>query len=54
MCSLVHCDALPELMKLSNKVTEILNCEDLIISDVGGVIGTHVGPGTIGLIFYEI
>lgn len=54
MCSLVHCDALPELMKLSNKVTEILNCEDLIISDMGGVIGTHVGPGTIGLIFYEI
>jgi fatty acid-binding protein DegV len=33
------------------KLTPVVNCDKLIISKVGPVIGTHVGPGVVGAIF---
>ena len=34
---------------LAERARERLNCVSLHISEVGPVVGTHVGPGTLGL-----
>lgn len=52
MCSVVHADDYISLMKLQDKVVKTLNCSEIIISELGPVVGTHAGPGTIGLVVY--
>lgn len=37
---------------VAEEVTKILKPRDIIISDIGCVIGSHVGPGTVAL-FYQ-
>lgn len=50
--SVLHCDALKDAQSLAEKVKERFNCVELLITDAGPVIGTHAGPGTLGLAFY--
>ncbi len=48
-----HADAREEATAFIELAKEELNIEELIITEIGSVIGTHVGPGTYGIIVHE-
>lgn len=39
---------------LHQKAKERLNCQEIWLGDVGPVIGSHVGPGACGIIYYSL
>ena len=43
-----HIQAPQEAAELARRGTELLGREPLVISEIGPVIGTHVGPGLLG------
>ena len=43
-----HIQAPDEAAELARRGSEILGCEPLVTSEIGPVIGTHVGPGLLG------
>jgi DegV family protein with EDD domain len=45
----VHIQAEEAAQELAERVRERLNCVSLHLSEVGPVVGSHVGPGTLGL-----
>jgi len=46
-----HIDALDEAMEIAQQVRDISKVEEVIISDIGPVVGAHIGPGTVGIIY---
>lgn len=50
--AILHCEAEEEARELGERVKDRFNCAELLIADAGPVIGTHAGPGTLGLCFY--
>jgi len=52
VCSILHADDYTALMKLQEQVKAALNCSEIIISELGAVVGTHVGPGVVGITVY--
>ncbi len=50
--AVVHVDCLDEGRALVNLVKERFNSPLVHLSDVSPVVGTHVGPGALGLAFY--
>jgi len=53
-CAITHSNCLDTALKLHEKILNELNCTEIYISDIGAVVGTHVGPGTVALMFYTI
>lgn len=53
-CSVVHADAIGEAEELAEKIKQTYSNVDVNISEFGPVLGTHTGPGTIGLTWYKI
>ncbi len=51
-CALVHADVLDETIAFHQRMISELRCSEHIISDIGAVVGTHAGPGTIALFLY--
>ena len=49
---LIHANRLEEIMKLREKVEQRFNCEKVDVYELSPVIGTHVGPGTLGIAIY--
>lgn len=49
--SVLHGDCLDEAESVAEMVRE-LGFENIIINDVSPSIGTHAGPGVVGLVFY--
>ncbi len=51
-----HSRNLEGIMQVKDQVVQALNCDPdpVIINETGPVIGTHVGPGTLGLAFYPL
>ncbi len=47
--AVAHILAYDNAVKLVEMVKERLNCASICISEVGAVIGSHVGPGTLGV-----
>jgi DegV family protein with EDD domain len=43
-----HIQAPGQAKELARRGTEIFGCEPLVVSEIGPVIGTHVGPGLLG------
>ncbi len=43
-----HIQAPAEAQALAARGTEIFGCEPRVVSEIGPVIGTHVGPGLLG------
>jgi fatty acid-binding protein DegV len=43
-----HIQAPREAEQLTARGTEIFGCEPRVVSEIGPVIGTHVGPGLLG------
>lgn len=55
--AMVHANNFSDVMRLHERVvSEFKCCElcELIISEVSPVLGTHVGPGLVGIGFYPI
>lgn len=46
---ILHGNALEEAVKLKEKIDAKYNFNEVIISTIGAVIGTHTGPGLLGL-----
>ena len=46
-----HINCYDQAKKLVNKLQDILNI-DILIVDIGPIIGMHVGPGAIGIVYY--
>lgn len=46
-----HINCFDEALELSQKIKEKINI-DIEICDIGPVIGLHVGPGAIGIVYY--
>lgn len=50
--AITHSDSIETAEKLKELIiSEGINPKEIIISDIGAVIGAHVGPGTIALFF---
>lgn len=54
LCTTVisHADCIDDARKLANILKEHFNVKDILITDIGPVIGAHAGPGTLAL-FYK-
>lgn len=50
--AVLHGNVPEEAHQLQEAIRERFNCDELITSDMGPVIGVHAGPGTLGLVFY--
>jgi len=50
--AVVHADALDEAERLRKKVASRFNCVELFITEFTPVLGTHTGPGVVGLAFW--
>ena len=50
--AVLHCDAAKEALRLAHQVAARCNCVELLTAEAGPTIGTHGGPGTLGLTFY--
>lgn len=50
--AVVHANALEEGRELLEKAQQVLDPEESYIAEVSPVIGTHTGPGTLGVAFY--
>ena len=50
--AVVHAQAIEECQMLRERVAAELGIEEVHLTDVSPVIGTHTGPGTLGLAFY--
>ena len=50
--AVLHCDAPDDAQRLGERVTARFNCTELLMAEAGPTIGTHAGPGTLGLAFY--
>ncbi|TEB16617.1 DegV domain-containing protein [Pelotomaculum sp. FP] len=50
-CCVLHGDAQEGAELVLKLLTPIVNCDKPIISKVGPVVGTHVGPGVVGAVF---
>ena len=52
--AVVHVDCLDEGKELMEMVKDRFDPPQIYISDVSPVVGTHVGPGGLGLAFYSV
>jgi len=48
----LHAQCPEEAEQLAQKVGELFTCTDLYMAEISPVIGTHAGPGTLGLSGY--
>lgn len=49
---ILHAQCPEEAEQLAQKVGELFTCTDLHLAEISPVIGTHAGPGTLGLSGY--
>lgn len=52
--SVFHADDPETAEKLSAEIRSAFDVEEMIIADLGAVIGTYVGPGTFGATYFKI
>jgi len=49
-----HCAAPDAAQALADQVASRYECEELLTVEAGPTIGTHAGPGTLGVAFYTV
>ena len=49
----LHAQAEPEARRLEEEIYRRFNVAELFVSQIGPVVGTHTGPGTLGIAFYR-
>jgi len=50
--AILHCSVPDEAQALAEQVKARFRCAELLVAEAGPVIGTHAGPGTLGVVFY--
>jgi len=50
--AILHADVLDEAEDLRQKVADQFNCAELYVTEFTPVMGAHVGPGLLGVVFY--
>ncbi len=53
LCGLSYAGPLDEASEYANMLKQELSPGELIVTQIGSVIGTYVGPGTVAFIFFE-
>lgn len=48
-----HSDALEEAEKIKRELVSNIQCAELLVGDFSPVTGAHVGPGALGVAFYN-
>lgn len=48
--ALLHGAAINDLRELQSEIIELADWESVVVSEIGPVIGTHVGPGALGFV----
>ena len=51
--AIMHCSIPEEAQGLSKQVDERFQPVELLVTEAGPIIGTHSGPGTLGIVFYN-
>ena len=51
--AIVHADALEEADRLKREIEAQVTCDELLLAELSPVIGTHVGPQTLGVVFHS-
>jgi len=51
--AVVHADALDKAEQLRQKVASLFNCRELYATDLTPVMGTHAGPGVLGVAWWS-
>ena len=46
-----HADCIEDALEVKKMILEEFKVKEIIINSIGSVIGTHGGPGTLGLVF---
>ena len=46
-----HADCFDDALQVKTMILEEYNVRDIVITSIGAVIGTHGGPGTLGVVF---
>jgi len=49
--AICHADCLDEAEKLKSELIQELGIKDILINEIGPVVGTHGGPGAMGIFF---
>lgn len=49
--AVLHANAYQDAEKVLDMVTSQIECKDILITDVAPTVGTHTGPGTIGIAY---
>ena len=49
---IVHGDCVEEAKDFANKIKEKLKVKNFVINNIGSMIGAHVGPGTLAVVFF--
>jgi DegV family protein with EDD domain len=52
--AIIHAAALDECLELKDQVVEALAPEEIMIAEVSPAIGTHTGPGTVGVVLCTV
>lgn len=47
-----HCDARPDAELVAEQVRTRIGIQNIVIDDIGVMVGAHSGPGTVALFFY--
>jgi DegV family protein with EDD domain len=50
--AVLHCAEPDDAQRLAERVAARFRCEKLLTIEAGPIIGTHAGPGTLGVAFY--
>ena len=50
--AVLHCATPDEAQHLADQVADRFPCAELLTVEAGPIIGTHAGPGTLGVAFY--
>ncbi len=48
---LAHASAFESLQEFKKKLSNVFDCSDVVISEIGPVVGSHAGPGTLAVCF---
>lgn len=51
--SICDSDNKPDRDEMAERIKEKFKPKKMILGDIGGIVGTHLGPGGIGITFYE-
>ena len=52
--AIVHARDLPTAQVLCDRVRAILNCKQLIMTELSISVVAHLGPGTVGIVAYPV